>query len=136
MRKTIHGPALGISLAALLAAAVPVLAAHVVESGDALFKTYCTSCHGQGGKGDGPLAANLRVAPADLTRLSKRAHGKFDAEQVRRIIDGRQRVASHGNSDMPVWGDAFKKASEGYSDQKVKARIDALVEYLKTIQEK
>src|SRR5690349_12302765 len=100
MRTTTHG--LAVSLAALLtAAAASVSAAEVVESGDGLFKTYCTSCHGQGGKGDGPLAANLRLAPADLTRLAKRSHGKFDAGRVRRIIDGRERVASHGSSDMP-----------------------------------
>jgi mono/diheme cytochrome c family protein len=135
IRTMAGGTALGITLAALLAA--PAASVSVtVESGDALFRTYCASCHGPGGKGDGPLAANLRTAPADLTRLARRAHGKFDAEKVRRAIDGRQRVPSHGTSDMPVWGDAFKNAAEGYSEERVKARIDALVDFLKTIQEK
>ena len=106
-----------------------------VENGSALFRTYCASCHGAGGKGDGPLAANLRVAPADLTRIAKRNHGKFDPDKVRRAVDGRGPKEIHGGSDMPVWGDAFKRAGEGYSEAKVKERIDALVEHISTLQE-
>ncbi len=37
---------------------------------------------------------------------------------------------------MPVWGDAFKRSSEGYSEAAVKARIKALVEYLEGLQVK
>jgi mono/diheme cytochrome c family protein len=114
------------------AAARPVV---TVESGAALFRSYCASCHGAAAKGDGPLAANLRVAPADLTRVAKRNHGKFDAEKVRRAIDGRGPKEIHGGSDMPVWGDAFKRAGEGYSEAKVKERIDALVDHIATLQE-
>src|SRR5450432_4289013 len=58
------------------------------ESGSGLFRSYCASCHGVSGKGDGPIAANLRIAPADLTLLAKHNHGKFDAEKVRAAIDG------------------------------------------------
>jgi len=105
-----------------------------VESGQALFRSYCASCHGTEAKGDGPIAASLRVVPADLTTLARRNHGRFDAEKVRKAIDGRAVVKTHGDSDMPVWGDAFKRAGEGYSEEKVKARIDALVEYLRTLQ--
>jgi len=119
---------------AALAAAAPSPVV-TVESGAALFRSYCASCHGTGAKGDGPLAANLRIAPADLTRLAKRNHGKFDADKVRRAIDGRGPKEIHGGSDMPVWGDAFKRAGEGYSEAKVKERIDALVAHLATLQE-
>ena len=110
-------------------------AAVTVENGSQLFRSYCTSCHGAGGKGDGPLAGNLRVAPSDLTRLARRNHGKFDADKVRRAVDGRGPKEIHGGSDMPVWGDAFKRAGEGYSEAKVKERIDALVEHISTLQE-
>ena len=109
-------------------------AAVTVETGSALFRSYCASCHGAEAKGDGPLAGNLRVAPSDLTRLANRNHGKFDAEKVRRAIDGRGPKEIHGGSDMPVWGDAFKRAGEGFSEAKVKERIDALVEHLSTLQ--
>jgi hypothetical protein len=35
---------------------------------------------------------------------------------------------------MPVWGDAFKRSREGYSEKAVKVRIQAIVDYLKSIQ--
>ena len=53
----------------------------------------------------------------------------------RRAIDGRGPKEIHGGSDMPVWGDAFKRAGEGYSEAKVKERIDALVDYIATLQQ-
>jgi mono/diheme cytochrome c family protein len=106
------------------------------ESGSALYGSYCASCHGKEGKGDGPIAANLRTAPADLTLIARRNHGKFDGEKVRAAIDGRGPKQVHGGSDMPVWGDAFKRAGDSYSEAAVKERIDALVDYLADIQEK
>ena len=105
-------------------------------SGDALFKTYCGSCHGKSAKGDGPLADSLRFRPPDLTLIAKRNVGKFDTDKVYRIIDGREEVKGHGGTDMPVWGDAFKRSGEGYSEKAVKARIQAIVDYLKSIQVK
>jgi mono/diheme cytochrome c family protein len=116
-------------------AAAALSPAATVESGSALFRSYCASCHGTEAKGEGPLAANLRVAPADLTRIAKRTHGKFDAEKAQRAIDGRGPKEIHGGSDMPVWGDAFKRAADGYSEAKVKERIDALVEYIAMLQQ-
>jgi len=116
------------------AAGAALGSAVTVETGSALFRSYCASCHGAEAKGDGPLAGNLRVAPSDLTRLAKRNHGKFDADKVRRAIDGRGPKEIHGGSDMPVWGDAFKRAGEGFSEAKVKERIDALVEHISTLQ--
>ena len=103
-------------------------------SGTALFRTYCSSCHGREGKGDGPVADRLRVAPPDLTQIAKRNHGRFEGDRVARIIDGRDPVKGHGGADMPVWGDAFKGSREGYEEASVKARIRALVDYLEEIQ--
>ena len=105
-------------------------------SGDALFKTYCGCCHGKSAKGDGPLADSLRFRPPDLTLIAKRNGGKFDSDKVYRTIDGRDAIKGHGGSDMPVWGDAFKRSDEGYSEKAVKARIQAIVDYLKSIQVK
>jgi len=39
----------------------------VVGRGEALFRTHCSVCHGQAGRGDGPAAAGLNPKPADLT---------------------------------------------------------------------
>jgi mono/diheme cytochrome c family protein len=103
-------------------------------SGKELFKTYCAACHGTTAKGDGPLADNLRKRPPDLTRFAQQNAGTFPSQKVYQIIDGRQPLNGHGGPDMPVWGDAFKASREGSSDESVKARIDAIVKYLETLQ--
>ena len=107
------------------------------QTGSELFKTYCGSCHGKSAKGDGIMAPHLRTRPPDLTLLAKRWAGKFDADKIHRIIDGRKPVSGHGGEDMPVWGDAFKRTTEGGgSEQSAKARIHAIVEHLESIQVK
>jgi mono/diheme cytochrome c family protein len=106
----------------------------VQTSGSADFKTYCGSCHGPEARGDGPLAMHLRTVPPDLTKLAHRNKGRFEGDKVHRIVDGREPVKGHGGPDMPVWGDAFKESREGYSEEKVKARIAAIVDYLESIQ--
>jgi mono/diheme cytochrome c family protein len=131
----------GAASAALLLAA-PVQAQQTTEtfaagtSGMAIYKTYCAVCHGTEAKGDGPLATNLRHAPPDLTTLAKRDEGKFDGVRVHRMIDGRDPIKGHGGPDMPVWGDAFKRSTEGFSEKAVNERIDALVDYVKSVQRK
>lgn len=104
------------------------------ETGYELFRTYCGSCHGRSAKGDGPIAEHLRSRPSDLTQIAKRAGGKFDADKVHRIIDGRHPVGGHGGSDMPVWGDAFKRAGQSGTEESVSARIRAIVEHLRDLQ--
>ena len=105
-------------------------------SGRALYETYCLSCHGDQGKGDGSFAKLLRKSPADLTQITPLADGSFPAVQVFRTIDGRDPVAGHGGGDMPVWGDAFAKSRDGSSPEAVKAKVDALVRYVRTLQPK
>ena len=102
------------------------------DTGSQLFRTYCASCHGASGRGNGPLADQLRRMPPDLTQFTRRNGGTFPSERVYRIIDGRD-VASHGDREMPVWGDIFKI---GTSRPDAKAQIDAIVRYLAGIQER
>lgn len=123
----------GLGLAALVPAASAQDSGYV---GSDLYRMYCASCHGANGKGDGPIASSLRYAPPDLTTYRKRAEGKWDPDEMRRIIDGREPVKGHGGADMPVWGDAFKQSRDGFSEEKVKARIDALSSYLEEMQVK
>jgi mono/diheme cytochrome c family protein len=103
------------------------------DEGARLFATHCATCHGTGGRGDGPLAGLLRRVPADLTTYTERNRGVFPSERVYRIIDGRD-VASHGNRDMPVWGDVFSRSRNQTTDDAVRARIEAIVRYLQAIQ--
>jgi mono/diheme cytochrome c family protein len=104
------------------------------------FLRYCASCHGPEGRGDGPLAASLTTAPADLTQLAKRAGGRFDERATLETIDGRRAVAAHGTRDMPVWGAVFESEEQtegepylGYQSL-LKSRL--LMDYLATIQER
>ena len=100
--------------------------------GPALYKNYCAGCHGPGAKGNGPAALTLKLAPADLTRISARNGGKFPLMRVERIISGEDERRGHGA--MPEWGPIF---SEVGRDQDLgRVRIDNLARYLRDIQEK
>jgi mono/diheme cytochrome c family protein len=101
--------------------------------GHQLFKTYCASCHGENGHGNGPAADSLRHVPPDLARYSMKNGGVFPAERLARIVDGRD-IPSHGNREMPVWGDAFREMPDGVSADMVKARITAIIKYLELLQ--
>jgi mono/diheme cytochrome c family protein len=103
--------------------------------GERLYRTYCATCHGTNGRGDGPMADQLRTAPADLTGFAARNGGVFPQERLRAIIDGRG-IRAHGIEEMPVWGDAFRSAPEGLSTRDALARIDAIVTYLRSIQQR
>ena len=97
-------------------------------------RTYCATCHGTDGKGEGPLADSLRFHPPDLTLIAKRSGGEFPTEKIHRIVDGRKPLPGHGGPDMPIWGDAFRNAETGYDDAKVKEKIRSIVDYLHTLQ--
>ena len=104
-------------------------------SGAADYQTFCASCHGPAGKGDGVIAATLKRRPADLTRLAKKNGGAFPDEKVFKTINGG--ASSHGGSaDMPEWATVFAKSSESEGPALAKSRIDALVQYLSSIQDK
>jgi mono/diheme cytochrome c family protein len=57
--------------------------------GRAQFVEHCASCHGMKGRGDGPAATSLKIAPADLTRIATRRDGIFPDGDIAAIIDGR-----------------------------------------------
>jgi mono/diheme cytochrome c family protein len=102
--------------------------------GSYLFKTYCATCHGSSARGDGPLAPAMNRKPANLTEIARRHKGAYPADLVFKIIDGRTKVPGHGGPDMPVWGDAFMRTADNVDEASVKHRIQALVDYLETIQ--
>jgi mono/diheme cytochrome c family protein len=103
--------------------------------GPELFMAYCATCHGRDAKGGGPMAASLRIAPTDLTRIAARNGGKFPFLQVQRIISGEQQPPStHGTREMPVWGPIFSEVS--WDQDLGRVRIYSLAMYLETIQVK
>ena len=44
-------------------------------SGQEMYTTYCTECHGENGRGFGPNWSECTVPPADLTQLARKNHG-------------------------------------------------------------
>lgn len=123
-----------------------VSAAEKTASGKSEFRNSCSLCHGSDGKGGG-VAELLKTAPPDLTKLSKKNGGKFPADRIAAMIDGRELVKGHGDRDMPAWGNRYSmdkvKAAEYYGDMPytdtemyVKSRIKALTDYLVSIQSK
>jgi mono/diheme cytochrome c family protein len=117
----------------------------ILLAGKADFMTYCATCHGRDGKGNGPVAKHLVTTPADLTMLNRNNGGAFPELNMHQIIDGRQDVMGHGTRDMPIWGNWFKFVAravdpaindEEVSEVIVALRIQGLLEYIKTIQEK
>ena len=128
-------------LLAVLLAAAPVvqatdLAPFLDYNGDQLFQRFCASCHGKFGYGDGPVAPAIKVLIPDLTQLSKRSGGRFPADRVREIIDGRAVLPAHGTRPMPVWG--YELEAQVPEDQPSRAAaqglIDRLVDYLSSRQ--
>jgi mono/diheme cytochrome c family protein len=105
-----------------------------------LFRSNCAPCHGVTGVGDGPVASALKKRPPSLPTLSKRHGGVFPEDYVYRMIDGRAEVAAHGNRVMPVWGEYFGEQHQGAktgqpeTEMATKTKIEALINYLKSIQ--
>src|SRR3974377_2613265 len=102
-------------------------------SGQEMYRTYCASCHGLDGKGNGPAMSALKVPPTDLTQLSCRNGGRYPEMQVFNTIAGDANVPSHGSKDMPVWGPLFSRLSESDAP-KAKLRIRNLTKYIESIQ--
>ncbi len=105
-----------------------------IVRGKSLYGTWCVSCHGDEGKGDGPVGPHLRPEPSDLTLLSKKNGGVFPFDSVSAMVDGRKRVPGHGSKDMPVWGDAFHVVDEEGGEEGVKQKINDLVHFVRSIQ--
>ncbi len=110
------------------------------------FENYCGSCHGLDGKGNGPMASELKAKPADLTQLAKKNGGDFPYRTVRSYIDGQTdegNIRSHGSREMPVWGKVFRSELGVVEGRRgtvgahayAKAKILNIVDYLDSIQE-
>jgi len=132
----------GLAILAGALALVTVGAAHAEDltgySGARLYHRFCAACHGDQGHGDGVVAPFFKLAPPDLTQITKRHGGVFPSEKIAKIIDGREPVAPHGAREMPVWGLEFYLADpkNPKSKKQVEQMISKLVEHLRSIQGK
>jgi mono/diheme cytochrome c family protein len=112
-----------------------------VLTGEADYLVHCASCHGADGRGDGPVAELLKQRPTDLTLLSEKNGGRFPEKRAFEVIDGAAVVRAHGTREMPVWGDRFRvQAANAFNrpqtEREIRARIERLIGYLKSLQRK
>ena len=106
------------------------------HSGSDLYAAHCAACHGAYGEGDGPAIGSISQTVPDLRQIALRNGGAFPREAVTRLVDGREIVAAHSDDVMPTWGLELR-AGEGLvdgSDQQVAGKIDALVDFIASIQ--
>lgn len=126
----------------LLAAAAAAAGAQGVRAeapGATLFARHCAVCHGESGRGDGPMAGVMVIKPADLTSLAAANGGTFPTARVIARIDGREALVSHG-SPMPVYGPFFEGPAmtvilEDGEKVRAPAAIALLLDELKSMQE-
>ena len=105
-------------------------------SGEELFVRFCASCHGESGRGDGPVARGLSTTVPDLTRIGQR-YGEFPTTLVRDTIDGRgARIDAHGTRTMPVWGYEFwiEEGGDVTAQSQMREIIAKLVDYIRSLQ--
>lgn len=88
-----------------------------LKNGRTLYLAYCSPCHGNKGKGDGPASASLHPKPADHTSAAVQAES--DGTLFYKISEG------HAGTAMPP----FKSVL--VSDQRW-----AIIDYIKTLGEK
>lgn len=84
-----------------------------------LYNQTCFLCHGDAGKGNGPLADKLDAKVADLT--DKDGMQRVDDRTLFRLVQG---TIKHGSGDtMPQWGLALAEP-----------QIDSIVAYVRFLQ--
>ena len=106
------------------------------KQGKEMFMQYCSSCHGQNGRGDGSVSAFLKVKVPDLTLLQKNNKGLYPLDQVILAIDGMRKLRTHGDPKMPVWGVIFREEVKDPKSAEVTvgSREKAIAEYVATLQ--
>jgi mono/diheme cytochrome c family protein len=112
------------------------LEAAETDAGKELYIQYCGSCHGEDGRGNGPVSAYLKIKVPDLTLLRKNNKGIYPMDEVMSAIDGRRTVRAHGDRKMPVWGEIFRKEAEGgkYAELQALLKAKLIAEYIAAIQ--
>lgn len=125
-------------LAAAVCVSIATTARAADHPGKAPYDQYCASCHGTAADGTGPVAAEMKISPANLRKLGQKYGTPLPKPDLREIIDGREMVRAHGTSDMPVWGEQLvhNVPPTVNSEFFKRGTIIVIVDYLETLQEK
>lgn len=125
-----------LSLLALLVSGLSACV-EVPDAGRATFENNCVACHGPLGRGDGAIAPDLPVPPADLAVLAAANGGAFPAGAVMAKIYGYPGVTGH--TTMPEFGPLLEGPQviwvnpEGAKIPTPKALVE-LSDYLESLQ--
>ena len=96
---------LGVTFVALAIAGPGLARAQSAAEGQKLYMTYCSSCHGDKGRGDGAAGKALPVKPANHT--DGKLMNSFSDEFLINIIS-KGGAAVGKSSFMPAWGGVLK----------------------------
>ena len=88
-----------------------------------LYVSHCLLCHGQSGKGDGPLAKAMKITPADLTTTVRSRSDTI----LRKIITGQGRQTITGRDRHNLLSDAMPEWRDVFNDE----QLTALIAYLR-----
>lgn len=94
-----------------------------VKKGKEHFKIFCTNCHGDNADGKGPLAASLKIVPADLTALEQTGGDMCLTERVLKAVAGVHDVVPGQEHQMPTFSGNLESVT-----------IYEISQYLKSIQ--
>jgi mono/diheme cytochrome c family protein len=104
--------------------------------GKQMFTSYCAPCHGVNGRGNGPVASQLKTSPSDLTLLTKNNQGKYPSAHILSVLQFGSDTPSHGTQQMPVWGPILGGTSSVDKPAVEMLRETNLSRYLESIQVK
>ena len=105
-----------------------------LDAGKALFMRHCRSCHGRDARGNGSVSIYLNTKVPDLTLIKSKNNGIYSLEEVMSAIDGRREVRAHGERDMPVWGEVFKREPKNPPQPAEPSKVKLIAEYIGTLQ--
>jgi mono/diheme cytochrome c family protein len=105
------------------------------NNGHQMYGQYCAPCHGVDGRGQGPVAPALKIAPADLTVLTRNNHGRFPDAHIVSVLQSGVDVRAHGTAEMPVWGPILGRMNQNNPQDRL-LRVSNLSRYLESMQVK
>jgi mono/diheme cytochrome c family protein len=107
------------------------------SSGQEMYATYCSVCHGADGRGNGPATSALNQRPTDLTTLARNHQGKFPDLHVVSVLRFGVETPAHGSKDMPIWGPALRSLNPAsqLDEGSEQLRVSNLTSYLRSMQQ-